>query len=91
MLKPKHLDKGIRNAIDLAPILLDEKETTVPELASIIYDLCETGIDSEESLEESIVPVTNSDLIAQVREVYRGDKIIQRVMAAKAAGQPRIP
>ncbi len=91
MLKPKHLDKGIRNAIDLAPMLLDEKETTVPELASMIYDLCETGIDSEESLEESTVPVTNSDLMAQVREAYGGDEIIQRVMAAKAAGQPRIP
>ncbi len=66
MLKPRHLDDGIRQAVNLAPMLLDEREISVPELASMMYDLCETGIGDEESLEESAGPATVSDLLAQV-------------------------
>ena len=53
VLKQRHLDKGVRQAIELSPMLLDEKEIGIPELASMIYDLCETGTGDEESLEES--------------------------------------
>ena len=91
ILKHNHLDEGVRNAIGLATMLLDEREISAPQLASMIYDLCETGIGDEESLEESTGPVTNSDLLTQVRDAYIDDEILQRIMTAKAAGHQRIP
>ena len=106
MLKDKHLDIGVKNAIDLAPMLLDEREVSVTELASMIYDLCETGANdeesleesssrtpgnAEESLEESANPVTEEDLMSQVKQAYEEDDIVQRIMVAKTSGQRKIP
>ncbi len=106
MLKSKHLDEGVRRAIDLTPMLLDEREISVPELASMIYDLCETGVDNEESLEESLpnisgpveesleestAPVTSPDVLTQVSQAYGEDTVVQRIMESKIAGQGKIP
>ena len=41
-------------------------------------------------MEELTVSVTGIDLMAQVREAYEEDTIVQRIMAAKTPGQPRI-
>lgn len=106
MLKEKHLEKGIRNAIDLAPMLLDEQEISITEFASMVYDLCETGVTGEESVEESsyhvsgnaeeseeelVNPVAQKDLMTQLKEVYGEDDILQRIIAAKVFGQRKIP
>lgn len=106
MLKRENLDEGIMQAVNLAPMLLDEKEISVLELASMIYDFCETGINgeesleelspdasgsAEESLEESAAPVTSSELVDQVKDKYQSDDIVLRIMAAKTANQARIP
>ena len=53
LLKPQHLEKGIQQAVHLAPLLLDEATISVHELAAMIYDLSEEGVDGEESQEES--------------------------------------
>ena len=105
LLKDRHLEEGIKNAIDIAPMLLDEEEMSVPRLAQMMYELCETGVGdeesleesspaasgaAEESLEESVAPVATSDLIQQVMDAHQEDDFVQRVIAAKAAGEHRI-
>ena len=106
LLKEKHLEEGVRNAVDLAPLLLDEEEMTVPKLAQMMYDLCETGAGDGESLEEPLpvspgsvgesleeptAPVATSELIEQVKEAHRDDELVQRIIDAKNSGQYRIP
>ena len=47
-------DEGIHHAVQLAPMLLDEMEFSVPRLAAMIYDLSEGDtLGGEESLKES--------------------------------------
>ena len=107
ILKQQHLDEGVRHAIELSAMLLDELEMSVTDIAAMIYDLCETGDGNEESQEESLPdapgpveesneestgPVTDgTDIYARVQEAYKKDDDIQRIMAAKVAGQQRIP
>ena len=91
MLKRENLDEGVRRAVNLAFMLLNEQEISVPELASMMYDLCETGIDNEESLKESLsdasrlvekslkestTPVTTSDLLIAMKEEYEKDNVV---------------
>lgn len=59
-MKGKHLNKGIRKAIDLAPMLLDEKEILIPKLAQMIYKLYKTGIGNKELLEESLLDASGT-------------------------------
>ena len=54
LLKQNHLDAGIQQALNLAPLILDEVHCSVPRLAAMIYDLSERGVDDEESIEESL-------------------------------------
>ena len=54
LLKDHHLDKGVRNAIRLAPMLMDESEENAATLAAMIYELSEEGLFAgEELIEES--------------------------------------
>lgn len=53
LLKDEHLDKGIRKAVELAPMLLDESTEDVTWLAALIYDLSEEEPVGEELIEES--------------------------------------
>lgn len=53
LLKAKHLEKGVQQALNLAPLLLDEIPQTVCSLAAMVYDLGERDSDGEELLEES--------------------------------------
>ena len=54
ILKDANLDPGIKNAVNLAPLLLDEEEHHVTYLAALIYDLSEQDHPGdEESMEES--------------------------------------
>lgn len=67
----------------------------------MIYKLCETGIGDEELLEElsfdapgsteelseeSVAPVATLELIRQVREAYKDDDLVWRVMDIKNSG-----
>lgn len=105
MLKQKHLSKGMTEAVQLASMLLDEREASISEIVSMIYDLSETGVGDEESAEESssttsghveepseesTVSVTE-DIISQVQKAYGEDNTIQRLLNAKISGQQRIP
>ena len=47
------MDRGIKEAVGLAYILLDKYETTITNLAAMIYNLNEGSAEEEESLEES--------------------------------------
>ena len=68
----------------------------------MIYELSETGVDGEESIEESLSAtlgnieesieestesVTSSDVIGEIREAVAEDNVLQRIMTAKATGQ----
>lgn len=53
ILKDENLEPGVKTAINLAPLLLDESELPVAHLAALIYDLGEQGAGGEESNEES--------------------------------------
>ena len=106
LLKDKNLEEGVRNAISLAPMLIDEEAMSVPTLAQMLYELCETGTGDEESFEESssvasgpveesseesIVPVADPDLIQQVVQAHRYDELVKRIIDAKTTGSPRLP
>ena len=47
------MDRGTKEAVGLAYMLLDEYETMITDLAVMIYDLSEGSAEEEESLEES--------------------------------------
>ena len=79
---------GIKAALDLSPMLLDEQVMSIPRLTYIMYDLCETGVNDEELIKESlsdtpgpieelfkelIAPVTTSDLYKKIKLVLAGD------------------
>ena len=108
MLKAKHLDQGVREAISLASILLDEAEESVTEIAAMMYELGERSIGSEESREESLPKASvapaeessvesadatnaNPDILAQIKEAYTSDEVLQRIMHTKKTSQRRIP
>ena len=63
MLKSKYLDEGVRYAVNLSLILLDEKSISISELALIIYNLCEIDIGIEKLLEELIVSIISLELV----------------------------
>ena len=50
LLKEEHLDKGVRNAVALAPMLLDESTENVTWLAALMYDISEEEQVGEESV-----------------------------------------
>ena len=68
----------------------------------MIYELSETGVDREESIEESLSAtlgdveesieestesVTSLDVIGEVREAVAENSVLQRIMTAKVTGQ----
>ena len=86
----------------MTPILLDKEEITVTELAQIIYELSEIGIDKEESIKESlsIIPenieksieestesITSLDVIGEVRKAIAENNVLQRIITVKTIGQ----
>ena len=105
ILKRKNLDEKIKQTINLAFILLNEKEISVFKFISIIYDLCETNINNEKSLKKSsfdiskfvekllkksAIFVTNSKLMNEIKKKYQNNDIVQRIITAKIANQIRI-
>ena len=53
LLKEEHLDKGVRNAVGLAAMLMDEEVETVTWLAALLYDLGEEEPAGEVPIEET--------------------------------------
>ena len=85
ILKRENLDEEIKQTVNLAFILLNEKEISVFEFVFIIYDLCEININDkkllkellfdilkfvEKLLKELIIFVINSELINQIKKKY---------------------
>ena len=52
LFKKEHLDKGVRNAVGLAIILMNEKMETIIWLTALLYDLSEEKFVGEISIEE---------------------------------------
>ena len=68
----------------------------------MIYELSETGVDREESIEESLSatlgdveesieestePIISSDVIGEMREAVAEDDMLQHIMIVKATDQ----
>lgn len=104
LLKAQNLDPGIRNAVDLAPLLLDDVEQSTVQLAALLYDLSEGDHDGEgesqeepssrgeESVEES-PPVWDfeQDVIASIKLAMKQDDTVQRIMLAKTTEDRKVP
>ena len=76
LLKARHLETGIQQALNLAPLLLDEVPQTVCSLAAMVYDLGERGIDGEELLEES-PPTASEPSVEEPIEELTDDSITE--------------
>ena len=65
LLKNKHSDKGVKQTLNLAPLLLDDVPYAVSNIAAMVYEFSERGIDGEEYIKESLstaldIPVEES-------------------------------
>ena len=82
LLKAKYLKKGVQQALNLAPLLLDEVPHTISSLAVIMYDLGERDIDEEELLKESSSTASKSSVEESSKELI-DDFIIESNIVLK--------
>ena len=89
IIRDYNLSRGMRPALQLAAILLDELEYKVSHLAALIYDLSEGGSGGEEPIEESSSDTPEGrppeeELIEESSDgpPTTGPDIMQRVRAA---------
>ena len=86
MLKKKHLNKKIKNIINLTSIFLDKKKILIMKLIFIIYDLYKINVNNEKSLKESLSQASENaeksikksaslvieiDLIIRIKKIYK--------------------
>ena len=69
LLKAKHLEKGVQQALNLASLLLDEVPHTISSLTAMVYDLGERDIDEEELLKESPSTASKSSVEESSKEL----------------------
>lgn len=92
ILKNENLDKGVRNAVNIASLLTDDVRGSVTCLAALVYELSEQDYLSGEEEEESTeTPAVESELLRQIRDAYEHDDTAQNIMQAKVSGQRKLP
>lgn len=93
LIKDKHVDEGIRVAVALAPILIDESEVDICDLLAMVYDLSELGDAGSESVPSGCTDNKSGPVntLLRIKESYQDDEIVQRVIHAKVSQQRKIP
>jgi transposase InsO family protein len=81
VLKDKNLEPGMRAAIDLAAILIDQMEMAVAELAAQLYSLSEESDEEKENANED-VSVDSEDEICELtsKEVVDPEKLVEEIL-----------
>ena len=69
LLKAKHLEKRVQQALNLVLLLLDEVSHTISSLTVIMYNLDKRGIDEEKLLKESPSTTSKSSIEKSSKEL----------------------
>ena len=92
LLKPGNLEPGIRNAVDIAPMLIGTYTVEFAEAVALAYDVSEQeGLQVDSNEKEPSPHQSMEDLLLQLRKAYDNDDVLQRIIQAKKRKDRRIP